>query len=207
MSGGCAGSAGRSGAPAGSATAPVRSGPRGAALLPRPRRATPPERGTSFFGPQHREQNHLADVRLVREDHQQPVDTEPDAARRRHAVLERPQEVLVELLRVLVARGPQVRLLLEAAALLLGIVELAEGVGDLAAVDEQLPALDLRGIAPLQLGQGRQRHRKSTRLNSSHVSISYADFCLKKKNKLLILYFYNNKKNKHLNYTKTSNTT
>src|SRR5699024_11618267 len=27
--------------------------------------------------------------------------------------------------------------------------------------------------------------RKSTRLNSSHVSISYAVFCLKKKNKLL----------------------
>src|SRR6266487_6212354 len=30
--------------------------------------------------------------------------------------------------------------------------------------------------------------RKSTRLNSSHTSISYADFCLKKKNgKLLLL--------------------
>src|SRR5438067_8257823 len=29
----------------------------------------------------------------------------------------------------------------------------------------------------------RKRDRKSTRLNSSHVSISYAVFCLKKKNK------------------------
>src|SRR5437868_11441736 len=29
------------------------------------------------------------------------------------------------------------------------------------------------------------RDRKSTRLNSSHVSISYAVFCLKKKNKAL----------------------
>src|SRR5207249_7377413 len=29
----------------------------------------------------------------------------------------------------------------------------------------------------------RQQDRKSTRLNSSHVSISYAVFCLKKKNK------------------------
>src|SRR5438067_8274657 len=28
--------------------------------------------------------------------------------------------------------------------------------------------------------------RKSTRLNSSHVSISYAVFCLKKKNKILL---------------------
>src|SRR5699024_12069442 len=31
-----------------------------------------------------------------------------------------------------------------------------------------------------------QKDRKSTRLNSSHVSISYAVFCLKKKNKLMI---------------------
>src|SRR5437660_4884580 len=30
---------------------------------------------------------------------------------------------------------------------------------------------------------GIQRDRKSTRLNSSHVAISYAVFCLKKKNK------------------------
>src|SRR5690242_20868197 len=40
-----------------------------------------------------------------------------------------------------------------------------------------------RGRAP------RQRDRKSTRLNSSHMSISYAVFCLKKK-----------KKSKKLNY-------
>src|SRR3989449_3321584 len=32
-------------------------------------------------------------------------------------------------------------------------------------------------------GQGRRRDRKSTRLNSSHGYISYAVFCLKKKNK------------------------
>src|SRR5207249_8267169 len=31
---------------------------------------------------------------------------------------------------------------------------------------------------------GRGKDRKSTRLNSSHVSISYAVFCLKKKNKI-----------------------
>src|SRR5437868_13288191 len=33
------------------------------------------------------------------------------------------------------------------------------------------------------LGGNRQKDRKSTRLNSSHVSISYAVFCLKKKTK------------------------
>src|SRR5688500_19671989 len=32
-----------------------------------------------------------------------------------------------------------------------------------------------------------RRDRKSTRLNSSHLVISYAVFCLKKKNKTLIL--------------------
>src|SRR6202049_5297783 len=35
---------------------------------------------------------------------------------------------------------------------------------------------------PLRL-QGFDRDRKSTRLNSSHTDISYAVFCLKKKNK------------------------
>src|SRR5437868_8690554 len=34
----------------------------------------------------------------------------------------------------------------------------------------------------------RARDRKSTRLNSSHVSISYAVFCLKKKKKDIIVY-------------------
>src|SRR5204863_648128 len=34
-----------------------------------------------------------------------------------------------------------------------------------------------------RLGGGRAKDRKSTRLNSSHVEISYAVFCLKKKKK------------------------
>src|SRR5438067_9086961 len=42
-----------------------------------------------------------------------------------------------------------------------------------------------------------RRDRKSTRLNSSHVSISYAVFCLKKKKK---------KKNKQTNNNKAKNT-
>src|SRR5690606_40108105 len=36
------------------------------------------------------------------------------------------------------------------------------------------------------LGHGREADRKSTRLNSSHVKISYAVFCLKKKNKICL---------------------
>src|SRR5215470_16882117 len=37
--------------------------------------------------------------------------------------------------------------------------------------------------------RARRRDRKSTRLNSSHGSISYAVFCLKKKNKPVALAF------------------
>src|SRR5690625_6602420 len=49
-------------------------------------------------------------------------------------------------------------------------------------------------LEPLVVGRSRGRHvrvrqhqpdRKSTRLNSSHVAISYAVFCLKKKNEKL----------------------
>src|SRR3712207_8012692 len=40
---------------------------------------------------------------------------------------------------------------------------------------------DQRGLL-LRLARGRQEDRKSTRLNSSHANISYAVFCLKKKN-------------------------
>src|SRR5690606_41456270 len=49
----------------------------------------------------------------------------------------------------------------------------------------------------LPLGQGQQvgaiEDRKSTRLNSSHVKISYAVFCLKKKNTMTAIIWYNNK--------------
>src|SRR6266581_5177250 len=47
-------------------------------------------------------------------------------------------------------------------------------------------------------GAGRvPRDRKSTRLNSSHPSISYAVFCLKKKNKHYQLFFFTKKKKKN----------
>src|SRR5438874_9746567 len=58
---------------------------------------------------------------------------------------------------------------------------------------DALPIWVLDGFAGLAAGQSRQAQsvlraglprgdRKSTRLNSSHVEISYAVFCLKKKN-------------------------
>src|SRR5690242_21173876 len=41
---------------------------------------------------------------------------------------------------------------------------------------------DLAGKEDVIITHGRALDRKSTRLNSSHMSISYAVFCLKKKN-------------------------
>src|SRR2546428_6347048 len=43
------------------------------------------------------------------------------------------------------------------------------------------PRVHARPLQPLRSGN-RRRDRKSTRLNSSHDQISYAVFCLKKKN-------------------------
>src|SRR5690348_18127431 len=64
-----------------------------------------------------------------------------------------------------------------------------------AAVAEHLEVLQVmafRRVRPLEgvqhagaLHRGGGRDRKSTRLNSSHPSISYAVFCLKKKNSLV----------------------
>src|SRR3712207_7915209 len=51
--------------------------------------------------------------------------------------------------------------------------------------------LDRHPVVGAQLPQPQRRHdrqdRKSTRLNSSHANISYAVFCLKKKNTSLYL--------------------
>src|SRR3989442_15954006 len=41
-----------------------------------------------------------------------------------------------------------------------------------------------------QLPRGTGQDRKSTRLNSSHVRISYAVFCLKKKKKITTISYY-----------------
>src|SRR5690625_5734288 len=58
------------------------------------------------------------------------------------------------------------------------------GMGDRNEVDYGNPISDLNpsDIADMTVLKG---DRKSTRLNSSHVAISYAVFCLKKKNKII----------------------
>src|SRR5207249_10155227 len=64
-----------------------------------------------------------------------------------------------------------------------------EEAGAVLAVEEDERIGDARrrldtGARHAVVAQRAHRDRKSTRLNSSHVSISYAVFCLKKKNKI-----------------------
>src|SRR5690242_21553097 len=55
------------------------------------------------------------------------------------------------------------------------------GAADRARRGARPPAAGERGQQHLAAGRRRRQDRKSTRLNSSHMSISYAVFCLKKK--------------------------
>src|SRR3712207_8091733 len=62
-----------------------------------------------------------------------------------------------------------------------GAAGLDAAVGD----DVHVPAAGLVEVVPPgggRIGDGAGQDRKSTRLNSSHANISYAVFCLKKKN-------------------------
>src|SRR2546428_2084319 len=61
----------------------------------------------------------------------------------------------------------------------LGVSEVREHAGDALAEVAVLDLPDFDSIVP------EHRDRKSTRLNSSHDQISYAVFCLKKKNKMI----------------------
>src|SRR5690349_23343952 len=60
-------------------------------------------------------------------------------------------------------------------------VEVARRDADERVAREALAALDALEEKARLAGGTEQRDRKSTRLNSSHVEISYAVFCLKKK--------------------------
>src|SRR5690349_22244265 len=77
-----------------------------------------------------------------------------------------------------------------------GKCEVHRGVQQPAA-DNQRLATDSVGKLPAICASRRLQDRKSTRLNSSHVEISYAVFCLKKKKK---------KKNKTNRHTKKKQT-
>src|SRR3712207_7784102 len=60
--------------------------------------------------------------------------------------------------------------------------DLAELLNDLQAATPGVPVISVGDYNAYQFSDG-YTDRKSTRLNSSHANISYAVFCLKKKNK------------------------
>src|SRR5712691_12081273 len=107
----------------------------------------------SMAGTQTGEQDDVADRGLVGEDGDQPVDPEAHAPGGRKAIFERGEEVLVHGMRLLVARGARPRLVFEASSLVIGLVKLGEGVGDLLAGDEELEPIRqprVRGAPPGQ---------------------------------------------------------
>src|SRR5437773_6946921 len=71
-------------------------------------------------------------------------------------------------------------------------------------LEDRRPARTIQGMPPWLFSDGsearlsregihhREQDRKSTRLNSSHITISYAVFCLKKKKKNIITYHFTN---------------
>ena len=110
--------------------------------------------GLSFLQTLHRgEQQHIADGGGIRHQHTHTVDAVADAARGRHAVLQRHEEVFVGRVGLFVALGEGGLLRLEALALVDRVVQLGIGVRHLPAVHEQLETLNIVGILGLFLCQ------------------------------------------------------
>ena len=78
------------------------------------RPARPATRWRGELGAQRREEDHLADRVDAGQQHHQPVDPDPQPARRRHPVLERADVVVVDVARLRVAALLGARLGLEA---------------------------------------------------------------------------------------------
>src|ERR1700730_18372890 len=107
----------------------------------------------SMAGTQMGKEDHITNRGLIGEDGRQPVDPKPHTTRWGKAVFERGQEVLVHRMRLLIAGGASTDLVFEAASLVIGIVELREGVGNLLARNEELEAIGqprVTGAAPRQ---------------------------------------------------------
>lgn len=100
-----------------------------------------------------REEQHIPNRRRIGQQHDQPIDADPLPRRRRHAVLQRADVVGVEVHGLLVAGFLLVDLLGEALGLILGIVQLREAVGNLAAADEEFEALGDERVVVLAAGQ------------------------------------------------------
>ena len=100
------------------------------------------------------EEQHVADGGRIGEQHHEAVEAEAEAARGGQAVFQREDEVLVHRgVGALRALGGD--LLFKALALVDGVVQLREGVAELAGGDEVLKALGKERVIALALGQRR----------------------------------------------------
>ena len=116
-------------------------------------------KGFSIEGLHRGEQNDLTDGIRIGQEHDATVDADAQTARGRHTVLQGGEEVLVHHAGFVISLIPQLHLLLEAAPLVDGVVELGEGVAHLTAADEQLKPLGEPGVLGRPLGQGGDIHR------------------------------------------------
>jgi len=107
-----------------------------------------------------REQDDVADGARAGEDHGEAVDADAFAGGGWEAEAERADVVLVHLVGFVVAAVALLQLVFEAAALVVGVVELGEGVADLEAADVELEALDPVGLVGLDLGERRDGERE-----------------------------------------------
>src|SRR6266498_1988700 len=124
-------------------------------------------------------EDHVPDGRRVGEQHGEPVDPDALAGRGRHPVLQGAHVVLIHPVRLLVTEQALLRLLLEASSLVNGIVELGICVGDLAAANEELEAVDKPRVARLALGQRRELDGEigdESRLDQRGLDQSVEDF-------------------------------
>jgi hypothetical protein len=93
-----------------------------------------------------REQDDLTDAGRVGEQHQEPVDPDPEPARGRHPVLERLEEVLVERVGLQLAGLPRLLLQQELRALLVGVGELRVPCAELHPADHRVDVLGEAGV-------------------------------------------------------------
>ena len=101
-----------------------------------------------------REEDDLTDGVGVGQQHDAAVNTDTHTARGGHAVLQSVDEVLVHHAGLIVTGLTEGDLMLEAAPLIDGVVELGKGVGKFAMIDEELEALGEAGVLGGALGEG-----------------------------------------------------
>ena len=98
------------------------------------------------------EQQHVANARLVRKEHNYTVNADTDAARRRHAVLKSTDVVGVILHGLVIARSLFLHLLLEALCLVNRVIQLAKGIGVLMACNNKLKTIGQTRVVLEALG-------------------------------------------------------